>query len=138
MEEAATVCGVHRGTIRNWLKKDLAALDDSRPILILGSVLRTYLERMRAKDRRPLKPSEIYCVKCRKPKIPFGNIADLEVNGDRLCNLIGICEHCETVIYRRVSLRKWRQSIGNLEITLPKALEQLVNGNDPSLNCDLM
>lgn len=138
VEEVAGVCGVHRATVRNWIKNGLTTLDSGRPMLVLGSVLRSFLEKKRKRGKRPLKPGEIYCVKCREPRIPFGASADVEMKSANFFNLVGICEDCETIIYRRISLRKWHQSVGKLEVTLPKALEQLVNGNDPSLNCDLM
>jgi len=135
VEEAASVCRVHRGTVRNWIKNGLDTVDGGRPTLILGTVLRAHLEGKRSKRKHKCKPGEIYCVKCRVPKTPFEKCADLrQMTASTYC-LVGLCGDCETIIYRGVSLKKFKQSIGDLDVAVPKALEQLVNGDEPSLNC---
>lgn len=36
---------VHKNTVRSWVKDGLATNDDKRPMLILGSDLKDYLQR---------------------------------------------------------------------------------------------
>ncbi len=36
VEETATVCGVHRNTVRQWIKTGLPTLDARRPVLMQG------------------------------------------------------------------------------------------------------
>jgi hypothetical protein len=52
-------------------------------------------------------------------------------------NLQSTCADCGTRMYRRVSLRKLTAAAGNLQVTLPQAQQRLMEGADPSLNCDL-
>ena len=134
--EAARVCGVHKNTMRRWIKEGLECCDARRPTLILGCALREFLEKKRSKHKRKLKPGEIYCVKCRVAQKPDQGIADLEPWTNKVGNLIGICPTCSSLIYRRVSLARYHLAIGELEVTLPEALRQLIEGGDPSLNSD--
>ena len=60
MEEAARLFGTHRNTVRAWLKAGLKAIDGSRPVLILGSELRRFLDERRAKRKCPTPPGMIY------------------------------------------------------------------------------
>ena len=134
--EAATVCGVHKNTIRAWLRTGLPTIDNTRPILILGSDLREYLERKRSKNKRPLKPGEIYCVKCRDSRRPAEDYAVIDVTNDRIGNLSGICPVCDKVMNRKVSFRRLADVIGDLQISIPEALERLIQREDPFVNGD--
>jgi len=116
VEEIATLFGVHRNTVRAWIKRGLPTSDDRHPLLILGRDLAAFLQAQRAKNKRTCQPGEIYCVRCRAPKAPAGAMADYEALSATQGNLIAICLDCETIIYRRVSLAKLELIRGNLEI----------------------
>jgi len=137
VDEIASLYGVHKNTIRGWIKRsDLPTSDKRRPMLILGSDLREFLEKKRVKNKCPLKAGEIYCVRCRAAKSPDGDMAEYEPLTETQGNLIGICPSCETVIYRRISLSKIEQVRGKLDITLPQALLHINESVEPSLNSD--
>ena len=72
VEEIAKLFGIHKNTVRGWVKSGLATSDDKRPMLILGHDLAAFLQARRVKNKRPCKPGEIYCVRCRAPKFPAG------------------------------------------------------------------
>ena len=137
VEEAARVYGVHRNTVRAWIKQGLPTTDDRRPMLILGVGLVTFLCERRAKNKRTCAPGEIYCVRCREPRSPAGNTADYEPQTAILGSLIAICSVCDALIYRRVSLARLGEVRGNLDITLPQALRHIDESDDPSVNSDL-
>ncbi len=136
VEEIATLFGVHRNTVRAWVKRGLPTSDDRRPMLILGRDLVAFLQARRTKNKRPCPPGEIYCVRCRAPKAPAGAMADYEVLTETQGNLIAICPDCETIIYRRVSMAKLAQIRGKLEITFPQALRHISESTPPSVNSD--
>lgn len=136
VEEIATLFGVHRNTVRAWVKRGLPTSDDRRPMLILGRDLVAFLQLQRAKNKRTCQPGEIYCVRCRAPKAPAGDMADYEALTATQGNLIAICPDCETIIYRRVSLAKLAQIRGKLDITFPQALRHIGKSAQPSVNSD--
>ncbi len=136
VEEIATLFGVHRNTVRAWVKRGLPTSDDRRPMLILGRDLVAFLQAQRAKNKRTCQPGEIYCVRCRAPKAPAGDMADYEALTTTQGNLIAICPDCETIIYRRVSLAKLALIRGKLEIIFPQALRHIGESAQPSVNSD--
>lgn len=137
VEEVAVVFGVHRNTVREWVKRGLPTNDNRRPMLILGAALREFLSARRTKNKRTCQPGEMYCMRCRAPRVPAGNMADYEADTATLGNLVAICSTCDAMMYRRVSLAKLEHVRGNLEITQPQALPHINESAPPSVNSEL-
>ncbi|MBI5716621.1 MAG: helix-turn-helix domain-containing protein [Burkholderiales bacterium] len=136
VDEVAGLFGIHKNTVREWVKRGLPTSDDRRPMLILGSELVTFLRAKREKNKRTCKPGEIYCVRCRAPKSPAGQMADYMPLTQTQGNLVGICPDCETMIFRRASLAKLALVRGKLDLRLPQALQHIVESAEPSVNSD--
>lgn len=137
VEEVAQLYGVHRNTVRQWIKQGLSVCDDRRPVLILGGELATFLTRKRASNKRPCKPGEIYCVRCRTPQSPALGMADYEPLTATGGNLIGLCPKCNGMMYRRVSGAHLATVAGNLEVRLTRGQVRIDESNNPSVNSDL-
>ena len=137
VDEVAQLFDVHRNTVREWVKRGLPTNDDKRPMLILGRELVAFLTVRRAKNKRPCLPGEIYCVRCRAPQAPAGEMVDYVPLTATLGNLVAICSACETMMYRRVSLARLEQVRGILDITMPQALEHIGESAQPTVNSDL-
>jgi excisionase family DNA binding protein len=104
VEEIARLLGLHRNTVCNWLKQGLPAIDDRRPMLVLGRELSRFLHERREKAKQACGPGRIYCIACRTPKPPAGKMAECIPTSPRAGNLRGICPDCDRLIYRRVNL----------------------------------
>lgn len=101
IEDAARLLGVHKNTVRNWLKDGLASVDQSRPILIQGEVLKVYLQDRQRKAKTPCPHGTLYCLKCRAPRRPAMGMVELVPLTGGAGNLTALCEVCETVMCRR-------------------------------------
>jgi len=137
VEEAAELYGVFKGTVRAWIKAGLPVINDKRPMLILGSDLVAFHQARRTKNKQQCKPGEMYCVRCRAPKKPAGDMADCRIITETIGNLEAICPDCDKIMNRRVNLSKLKQICGKLHITLPQALEHIIDSNQSSVNSDL-
>ena len=137
VEEVAGLYGVFKGTVRAWIKAGLPIINDKRPMLILGSNLVAFHQARRTKNKQKCKPGEIYCVRCRMPKNPAGDMADYRIITEKIGNLEAICPDCDKIMNRRVSLSKLDQVCGEITITLPQALQHIIESNQPSVNSDL-
>lgn len=136
VEEVAQLFEVHRNTVRQWIKHGLPTTDSRRPMLVLGRDLATYLQARRAKNKRRCEPGEIYCLRCRAPRRPAGDMADYVPLMLGQGNLVGLCPCCESLMYRRVSAQKLDALKGGLEVTLPLAQPHIGESAEPSENSD--
>ena len=137
VEEVASLFGIHRNTVREWVKRGLPTSDGRRPTLILGRDLVAFLSARRAKNKRTCQPGELYCVRCRAPRAPAGDMVDYVPLTATLGNLAAICSVCETMIYRRVSLTKLALVCGKLDVRMPQALEHIGERAQTTVNSDL-
>jgi len=136
VEEIARLFRVHKNTVRHWVKQGLPAIDDRRPILILGSELSRFLRERRQKTKQTCGPGRIYCIACRAPKVPAGKMAQCTATGPLAGNLCGICPDCDRLVYRRVNLAKIDQIRGELEITFTQPHPSIRESAAPFVNCD--
>ncbi len=137
VEEIADLFGTHKNTVRNWQKNGLATIDDRKPMLFYGQTLAAFLHAKRTKNKRPCKPGEIYCVRCRAPKVPAGDMAEYQPITATVGNLLAICPDCELMMNRRISYSKLDQFRRQMDITLPQALQHITESHQPTVNSDL-
>lgn len=136
VDEMATLFGTHRNTVRDWLRKGLTTVDRRRPLLVRGRVLADFLKSRRAANKRPCRPGEIYCVRCREPRPPADHHAVYQALTPTGGNLIGICPTCGTRMFRRVNLARLDHVIGELHVAAAEAQQHINESHKPSVNCD--
>ena len=137
VEDVGKLLGKHKNTVRKWVKDGLAVIDDKRPMLILGHDLVEFIKKRRAKNKQSCKPGELFCVRCRLPRFPAGNMVEYSPITDKFGNLIAICPDCDSIMNKRVSLAKIGEICENMDITFPKELQHIVKRTNPSVNSDL-
>jgi hypothetical protein len=96
-----------------------------------------FLQARRAKNKQPCKPGELYCVRCRSPKSPAGDMAEYSPITEKFGNLIAICPDCDAFMNRHVSLAKIGQDRGKIDISFPEEVRHLIDSTKPTVNSDL-
>lgn len=137
VEEVARLYGVHKQTVRNWMKAGLPYLSGRRPHLILGHELRKFHVDRREGARCPCQEGELYCLRCRSPKGPAGDMLDYIPISLVSGNFRGICPTCGGFIHRRVSLAKVDAVKGICEVAYPHGQQRLADTSSPSPDCHL-
>lgn len=61
----AALYDVDRNTVRGWVRNGMAPIDDAKPIVIYGSVLKAYLNKRQVDRKKPCGDGEMFCPKCR-------------------------------------------------------------------------
>src|SRR5829696_3083295 len=103
VEDTSRLFKIHKNTVRNWLQQGLKTIDNQRPTLIRGEELRRFLADRRARAKQVCGPGRIYCLPCRSPKAPAGNIGECVKTSESSGTLQGICPTCNRMIYRRLT-----------------------------------
>ncbi len=136
VEEVARLFGTHKNTVRAWVKAGLPTCDDKRPTLILGRELAAFLQGRRAKKKQSCKPGELYCVGCRSPKFPAGDMAECQPLSPTVGSLRAICPDCDSMMYRRVSLAKLERVRGKTVVSFTPAPDRVSKRDEPTVNSD--
>ena len=128
--------GIHKNTVRNWLKHGLPRIDDARPTLVHGQDLRAFLERRQQARKRKCPPGTFYCLKCREPRPPALGMVDFIEMTVTSGNLKALCAICGTVMNRRAQRARIDAVMPNLTVQFSQADSHIRERNEPSLNCD--
>ena len=137
VREAARLLGTHPNTVLRWVRDGLPLIDNKRPFRIHGQDLFDFLKARRSKNKQTCKFWEIFCLSCRSPRTPAGDMADYQPSTPNLGCLIGICPHCGKLIYRSVNPVQLEKIRSKLEIRFTMRSRHIVEMTDPLLNSDL-
>jgi hypothetical protein len=133
--EAADTVGAHKHTVSRWIAAGLPTTDAKRPLLIHGADLRAFL-RAREPIKQPCRPGEFYCLRCRAPRRPAGNMADYLPRTASRGLMRGICPTCETLIHCAASLGTIAKRSGGLEVAFPRAERRIDDSASALSNVD--
>ena len=118
VSETVSLFNIHKNTVLNWLKNDLKSIDDRKPILILGSTLKEFLKKRNILNRKPCEPEEMYCLKCRAPRIPAEKIVDYHPISNTTGRLKAICPSCNSIMNKYSSPSKLKKIRKKLDISI--------------------
>ena len=119
VEEAALLFEVHKRTVRNWIIKGLTVCNDKRPLLILGTDLKQFLKQQRQDKKRTCKPSELYCFKCREPRLPDQNSLQFIEETTTSGVIKACCSMCNSKMNKKFKLANLMSIQRDLAVTLP-------------------
>jgi hypothetical protein len=135
--ELASLLKVHKNTVRNWLRAGLEPIHQCRPLLFQGATVRAFLSKCNKARKRPCSPGTLYCLRCRQPRRAALGMIDYIPMTDTSGNLRAICEHCETIMHRRVSKGDLARAMPGYTVQMPEDQPSISGKRDPSPNCDL-
>jgi hypothetical protein len=121
MDEAALALGVAKLTVARWIKcRELPAITDRRPFLILGRELAGFGERQKAAKQK-CALAECYCFTCRAPREAAGGMADYWHATAKTGHLEALCCTCNRIMHKRFSLARISEFRAALDLTIRQA-----------------
>jgi hypothetical protein len=100
IQEVAGLFWLHPNAVRRWLKAGLRRIDNQKPHLIHGSDLINFLNERQLKRKRHCQPGEMFCFRCREPRLPAVGSATIDHINERKIMARGVCELCGTRMNR--------------------------------------
>jgi len=114
--EIAELFKINKQTVQTWHKQGLKVIDEkTKPYLVYGEVLRSFLKARKVKRKVKLNEGEFYCTKCRAARLSAGNALRIEYTQKKMgknANMAlikGNCEECGTVLTMFSSDRKIKE-----------------------------
>lgn len=135
--ELAACLGVHKNTVRNWRREGLAPVDEVRPVLFQGAVVRAFLMKRNAKRKQPCPPGTLYCLRCREPSEPAQGMIEYTPMKPASGNLRATCLRCEATMHRRIREADIARLMPGCTVQHRRGHSSLIEGAEPSLTCDL-
>lgn len=136
VEEIAALFGVHKNTVRSWIKAGLPVCDSRRPVLVLGRSLREFLQKRRAAHNRRCGVHELYCLRCREPRWPAEGMVDFEPLTPTTGRVTALCPVCTAMMNRYVSREALGRIRADLDVRMPTAQQHISESNKALLNSD--
>jgi excisionase family DNA binding protein len=132
--EAAEALGLHRQTIVRWIKdRGLLADTSTKPWLIRGVDLKSFLGERRAKGKCKLALHQIYCLPCRAPQTPDGLLADYRHKTPQTGSLAGLCPSCGRLMFKAIRRADLETIRAKLDVTVQQADARIVSQSNPSV-----
>ena len=104
--EIAKLFGVHKNAVGQWLKSGLRPIDCSRPILVHGSALISFINNRQAARRAACQPNELYCFRCRAPRNAKDNKVSVDRHSTKVLQLLAQCCVCGLRMSKSISVKQ--------------------------------
>ncbi len=126
--EAAHVLGVHRQTVIRWVKdQGLTADTSSKPWLIEGRDLRTFLGERQSKRKRKLALHTFYCFGCRDGRTAAAKMTDYVQQTTTGGMLTAMCDACGTLMNKAIKRSDLEEVRTKLDVTIQTADARIVS-----------
>jgi hypothetical protein len=136
VEEVADLFDVHKNSVRAWIKAGLPVCDSRRPVLILGVDLRGYLTAKQLRRKRRCSAEELYCLRCREPRLPAEGMVDYIPMTIESGRLNALCPVCTVVMNRYVRARDLDKIRATLDVRVSTSPERISKSNQLLVNRD--
>lgn len=135
--ELADVLGVRPNTIRHWRHHGLAPIDDHRPMLFKGSVVVAFLKARREDAKQPCGPGKLYCLSCRSPQWPAGDLVEFTTATASTGTLCAVCPCCDRLMFRRATLARLAIVMPGFDVSVRQDESHLSEGRQPFVKREL-
>ena len=133
--ELASLLDAHKLTVGRWIAAGLPTTDAKRPRLVRGVDFHEFMKAPQPKKQK-CRAGEFFCLACRAPKRPAGDMADYTPRTTLWGSLSGICPDCGRMIFRATTRAKVDEIRGGLDVAFKNAERSLGDSAEPLSNVD--
>ena len=131
--EIAELFALHPNAVRRWMKEGLRRIDGQKPHLVHGSNLIDFLAQRQKERKRRCKPGEMFCCRCRAPRLPRRGTVTIDTVNARHSMIRGICELCGTKMNRGVLTERVADAEAAFNLTVTS--QRLEETTDVAVQC---
>jgi len=112
IDEICTLFGIHKQTVRTWLRNGLPSMDTSRPTLIYGNDLKEFLGKQNKTNKCATAFDEMFCMKCQDARKPFQRKVQLQQKNNFILAQAH-CPICKKVMFKSYSILTYSNLMQN-------------------------
>jgi hypothetical protein len=120
-------------TVRRWVREGLPTLDWQRPLLVLSSELKAWLNAKWSARKQPCQADELFCFKCQKPRKPKSGSIRIIPNNEKTVSIKAKCDVCNTQM-TKVGSRAKIAEIEEIFRALSLLMQRLTGSGNPCAN----
>ena len=94
---------LHPQSVRQWIKNGLKTVDNSKPALIHGNTIITFLKKQNTKNKCVTAFDELFCMACKDARPIFQNKIAVTQKAHLLA-VCGLCRTCKTKMFQNYKL----------------------------------
>lgn len=107
VDEAARVTGVNPATVRKWIRLGLSTLDEHRPYIISGAVLKSWLLTRQSRRRFSCTGArQMPCFSCHGAREPQPGTVYFDRLNAKVFNIVAPCPVCGTMMHKGAAMAK--------------------------------
>lgn len=111
LDQIADMYGIDLATVRRWIRfEGLERLPKTRPYLVHSTALRKFLEKRQKSRKQKCRDQEIYCLKCRCPRIPRPGSGNVRPQPNECIRFLAACATCGCKINKVIKSAEWSEN----------------------------
>lgn len=111
VEQVADSQNVSVATVQRWISQEgLERIPHTRPHLIHSTALAAFLEKKKAKQKKPCAAHEVFCFRCQSPRTPKIGSAVTEPLPNKSIRYKAACSVCGGKINRSIRHADWDEN----------------------------
>jgi hypothetical protein len=135
-QEIAALYSIHIRTVHEWYRAGLPTIDDRKPFLVLGEDLKMFLNARQKSRKIPCQINELYCTKCRTPRMSWENQVDIRYLTEKIILVVGLCPICNTTLNKAASAKKLDE-LHKIYMIQTVHERNLIGSSNPIVNTDI-
>ena len=109
IDDLCRLCKVHPKTVLSWQEKGLKPIDNKKPALFYGYVVKEFLGKMNESNKCKTTFEQMFCFVCKEGRDPLKKQIQITPNNRKFLDVKAICQSCEQEMFQSYKLEDLQQ-----------------------------